>query len=250
MLESPIIILWTAPRCCGTAFELMVEARGDFRIEVNVFDPAFYFLDKAGTDLPENNPYQSPVSFERIFNDFLSRSLKHPTFLRNSAYAVSKHVGEVDWTKMMHCFLIRDPHYALPSHRRFVDDITIEEAGYTSQLYLFNHLKYRLQINPVVIDAHELLANPGEVVSAWCKAVNIPFLPHSLQWSAGFRDRWSMWSHWKKQASKTTHFEKFRRDLKTELAGKSDSLFAESNECYQELFRCRLKANQSLKSIA
>ncbi len=239
MFESKIIVLWTVPRCCGTAFELMMEARGDFRIETNVFDPVFYFSDKAGSDLPKKNPHQQPVSFEKVFHDFLSRSTQYPTFLRNTAYAVSKHFRDVNWSKMTHCFLIRNPLYVLPSHRRFVKEITVDEAGYTSQLALF-HCLNQSNVNPIVIDAHDLLANPDKMVEMWCNAVGVTFLPHALQWSSGFRSRWDMWSHWKKQASESTCFLRFGRDLNTEIIGKNDPLFNKSNECYQELFRYRL----------
>lgn len=220
--------------------ELSLEARGDYHIEVNIFDPVFYFLDKEGEDAPSAMYGQKVSSFHEVFNDFQARARLRPTVLRSAAYAVSNHIEEADWSNMSHCFLIRDPRYTLPSHRKFVRDITPKEAGYTSQLKLYLFLKEKLGLSPFVIDTTELLTNPREILSTWCQAIDIPFLPESLNWPPGFRERWGMWKRWKKDAAKSTGFALPQEDPQIALAGENDPLFAQSQECYKNLYQHRL----------
>lgn len=219
-----------------------MEVRGDFRIEVNVFDSVFYFADAAGTDRPNVEPEGAHAGFAETYAAFLNRSRFRPTFLRNAAYAVMNHLDEVDWSGISHTILIRDPHYSLPSHRRFVADVTLEEAGYTAQRALFRHLRNIGGVPPVVLDAHDMLRQPAALIEAWCSTVGIGYRPDALRWKTGFRDRWRMWSHWKEAASKSTGFMPFRPRPEVEREGAADPLFDACWECYQELYAHRLGA--------
>lgn len=125
----PTVILWTVPRGCGND--------------------------------PPPRPAELPASFRAVFEAFRERAAMAPTFLRSAAYAVMNHLGEVDWSGMRHCILIRDPRYVLPSHRRFVPDITVEEAGYVAQRRLYRHLAASAATPPLVLDVHELLTEPA-----------------------------------------------------------------------------------------
>lgn len=220
----------------------MMEARRDFRIEVNVFDSVFYFADGAGTDRPAVEPERAHADFGTTYSNFLDRAWFRPTFLRNAAYAVMNHLDEVDWSGIRHTILIRDPHYSLPSHRHFVADITMEEAGYTAQRALFRHLRSRGSVLPVVLDAHDLLRQPAVLFAAWCSTVGIDYRPDALHWNVGFRDRWRMWSHWKEAASKSTGFLPFRPRPEVMREGAADPLFDTCWACYQELYAHRLGA--------
>ena len=223
----PTLILWTVPRGCGTAFELMVEARGDYRIETNVFDQVFYFLDGCGND-PPTRPAELPSSFEAVFEAFRQRAALAPTFLRSAAYTVMNHLDEADWSAMRHCILIRDPRYVLPSHRRFVADITLQEAGYLAQRNLYRHLARDPRTRPVVLDAHELLNAPeGAAARAVPRARRS--VPAGEPGLAGRvpGPRWGMWPRWKAHAAACHGFEPFHPDALREAEGRADPLFAE-----------------------
>lgn len=241
----PTVILWTVPRGCGTAFELMMEARGDYRIETNVFDEVFYFLDGCGND-PPPRPAELPASFRGALDAFRERAAMAPTFLRSAAYAVMHHLDEADWSAMRHCILIRDPRYVLPSHRRFVPDITVEEAGYVAQRRLYRHLARSAATRPVVIDAHELLTTPASVLEPLCGELGIPFRECALSWSPGFRPRWGMWPRWKTHAAASHGFEPFAPDPRREAEGRADPLFAQCWSCYRELLAVRLRPTPEL----
>lgn len=217
-----------------------MEARGDYRIETNVFDKVFYFLDGCGND-PPPRPAELPASFRAVLDGFRERAALAPTFLRSAAYAVMHHLDEADWSAMRHCILIRDPRYVLPSHGRFVPDITVEEAGYVAQRRLYRHLAGCAATRPLVIDAHELLTTPAAMLERLCRELGIPFHERALSWSPGFQSRWGMWPRWKAHAAASHGFELFAADPLREAEGRADPLFAECMDCYRELFAVRLR---------
>lgn len=54
------------------------------------------------------------------------------------------------------------------------------------ELYdLYNYITKDLGKSAVVIDAADLLNNPGDVMKLYCEAINIPFEPHMIVWEAG-----------------------------------------------------------------
>jgi Sulfotransferase domain len=61
----------------------------------------------------------------------------------------------------------------------------------------------------VVVDAGELCRDPSTVVSAWCKAMDLPFLEEALSWEPGMRGEWDLWKEWHSSTARATGF----RDL-------------------------------------
>jgi hypothetical protein len=210
----PTVILWTVPRGCGND--------------------------------PPPRPAELPASFRAVFEAFRERAAMAPTFLRSAAYAVMNHLGEVDWSGMRHCILIRDPRYVLPSHRRFVPDITVEEAGYVAQRRLYRHLAASAATPPLVLDAHELLSEPAALLRRLCRELGIPFRERALVWEPGFRPRWGLWPRWKAHAAASHGFQPFAPDRRREAEGRADPLFAQCWSCYRELFAVRLRPTPEL----
>ena len=124
-------------------------------------------------------------------------------------------------------FLIRDPHYAIPSYYRCcippLDDVTgfyeyyPSEAGYDELRRTFDYLRRSQLVGPnlatregevvddvdgvlkpvkgktkstaydsgvdiCVVDADEMLHNPGPVMEAFCKSVGLKYDPSMLNW--------------------------------------------------------------------
>ncbi|MEM7118780.1 MAG: hypothetical protein AAF614_40560 [Chloroflexota bacterium] len=52
---------------------------------------------------------------------------------------------------------------------------------------LFDRLADKTGVAPPVIDSDDLLENPYGMVEAYCKAVDIPFIPEALSWEPGAR---------------------------------------------------------------
>ena len=115
-------------------------------------------------------------------------------------------------------FLIRHPHYSIPSYYRCtippLDSMTgfysfmPPEAGYKELRRLFDYLCQRGQIGPkiagqpssdkdstiypngsgnpaveiCVVDADDLLDNPSDMIEAYCRSVGIDYDPQMLNW--------------------------------------------------------------------
>jgi len=62
----------------------------------------------------------------------------------------------------------------------------------------------------VIVDHHDLRADPPGMVRAWCDAVGIPFLPAALNWNTGRQPGWDRWSDWHETTSRTTGFLPYR----------------------------------------
>lgn len=236
-----LFVLWTHPRCCGTAFELWVRARGDLEVRTNVYDYAYYHHEGRGMDRHPGMVARPEYAFDRIHASLRAEARRDEVFLRNAAYAVRYHQEPELWRDVHHAFLVRDPRYALPSHRERVEVLTEEEAGYAAQWELFSMLEEELNEPPIVIDAHELLGDPKGMLRAYCRRVGWPWIPDALTWRPGMRSNWGLWSHWKEKAARSTGFDPFVRSREREKEGEKDPLYPACVEYYRRLRRWRLR---------
>jgi hypothetical protein len=235
-----IVFLWTHPRCCGTAMELWARARGDFDVKVNVFDASYYAHEGRGSDPPVDLKKRPEDRFEVRHHELFHGRRFRPVFVRNAAYTVRCHLDPELWHNAVHTFFIRDPRYALPSHRKFVDHLTMEEAGYEAQWELYEALQSRLGISTIVMDAHDLLCDPEDMLRAYCQNLGLAWVPQSLRWEPGMRPEWSLWPEWKKDAAESTGFRPFKSKPYLELTGASDPLYAQCQPFYEALYARRL----------
>lgn len=125
-------------------------------------------------------------------------------------------------------FLIRDPHYSVPSYLRCtippLDDITgfhnydPREAGYSELRRHFDYLRETGLVGPrvatrpelsgdaekqssieiCVIDADDMLDEPAKTIEAFCNSVGLPYNPQMLLWDteedhAVARDAFEKW---------------------------------------------------------
>lgn len=114
-------------------------------------------------------------------------------------------------------FLIRDPHYSVPSYYRCtippLDNVTgffnydPREAGYDELRRHFDYLRREGLVGPrvatrpdlhledeskaketvheiCVIDADDMLDNPAPTIEAFCRSVGMPYSPELLRWES------------------------------------------------------------------
>ena len=92
-----------------------------------------------------------------------------------------------------HSFLIRDPAKTISSMFRHWPDFHPGEVGLVEQRELFDRIADRDGEAPPVLDSDDLLADPYQMVEAYCHAVGIRFIPRALRWEPGARDEVSWW---------------------------------------------------------
>ncbi len=179
-----IIVLWSIPRSRSTAFERMMIARGDHAVFHEPFADYFYFSDER-LSLRKNHVIpKAEFHYQHILEKILEAAKKQPVFIKDHAYHIAHIADRSFLSNFKNTFIIRDPKEALPSHFHGWPDITVAEAGY-AELYHLAQLASTIQEKaPVIIEADDLVRNPVEIVQAYCRAVDIRFIPESLQWDA------------------------------------------------------------------
>jgi hypothetical protein len=117
-------------------------------------------------------------------------------------------------SKFHFAFLIRDPHYSIPSYYRCtippLDEMTgfyefyESESGYDEVRRVFEYLRKADLIGPgqangrnlneapsskggveiCVVDADDLLDNPAGIIQKFCESVGYPYTPDMLNWDS------------------------------------------------------------------
>ena len=180
---NKILALWAVPRSRSTAFEHMMRVRGDYTCLHEPFGEAWY----QGEDRrcpPQRFGDPTPgLTFASVWKNLQIRASRADSvFIKEFPHQVTHMCDDVFLDHFTHSFLIRDPAKTLPSIYDKWQDFELSETGFAEQRTFFDRISDRDGSPPPVIDAEELVADPGGVVAAWCNAVGIPFLADALSW--------------------------------------------------------------------
>jgi hypothetical protein len=103
--------------------------------------------------------------------------------------------------RLRHAFLIRDPERVLVSYAKVRHEPTLEDLGLPQQVELFE------RYGGPVVDAADLLADPGTTLRLLCAALDIEFDERMLSWPPGPRDTDGVWArHWYSWVEASTGF--------------------------------------------
>lgn len=185
-----IIILWSTPRTTSTAFEWMMRMRGDMTCFHEPFGEAWYKGDDAAC--PRLTPQDTRIpglSAQVVLNRMLVAAQERPVFSKDMPHYI-EHIADGPFlSHFTHSFLIRDPEKAIPSIYSRAPHWDLKEFGFKDHRWLFDKVTEHNGRVPPVIDSDDLLSNPHGTIAAWCKAVEIPFIPEALSWKPGNRDQ-------------------------------------------------------------
>jgi len=241
---NTILALWSVPRSISTGFERMMMERGDFKIIHEPFSYFFYAKEKRAEAVHMNVDPTAPLDFPDILAFIRSEAEKKPVFFKDMCYHVISRADQEFLGNFVNTFIIRDPTWTLPSHYKLNPDFTMEETGYEAQHRMFEMVTKMTGKTPAVVDAEDLVEDPHGVVKAYCKAVDIPFLPQSLTWKAEFKPEWKTWEQWHLDAADSTGFikdmEKF--DLTVQDVPRLHEAYESCQPLYEALYQDRLRA--------
>jgi hypothetical protein len=86
--------------------------------------------------------------------------------------------------------------------------VTAADIGFARQRELFDEVADRLGAPPPVVDAADVLANPGRTLERLCGALGIPYAPSMLRWPPGGRATDGVWAPaWYQSVHRSTGFE-------------------------------------------
>ena len=139
-----------------------------------------------------------PASYEAIRAMILEAARTRPVFVKDMSYYVRDRIhGDADFIRCMtSTFLIRDPKRTIPSYFRLDPGVTLEEIGCEAQYRHFERVGEITGETPIVIDAADLAEDPAGTLRAYCRALELPFMPHALEWDEGLPAAWRDVSGW------------------------------------------------------
>jgi hypothetical protein len=150
---------------------------------------------------------------------------------------------ELDWLEpLTHWFLIRQPEEMLNSLLAVMPKPTLADTGLPQQVDLFERVWRQTGRIPPVVDARDVLENPGGVLSRLCGALEVSFSEAMLRWAPGRRETDGVWGrYWYANVERSTGFERHAVRDRGLPAG-HEVLLRECEELYQELYRHRIIA--------
>src|SRR5947208_2927216 len=101
---------------------------------------------------------------------------------------------------------------------------------------------HRTKSNAVraVVEAKDVLQNPGRMLRLLCEAVGVDFSESMLSWPPGLRDTDGIWAkHLYGEVAKTTSFQPYRA-THSEVPARFHETYEHCRECYEQLYRYRL----------
>jgi hypothetical protein len=109
--------------------------------------------------------------------------------------------------RVRNAFLIRDPEAVLASYIEKRSEVTLADIGIVQQREIFEREAERLGLAPPVIDAMDVLRDPGGTLSRLCTALGIDYTAAMLRWPTGRRDTDGVWAPaWYDAVERSTGF--------------------------------------------
>lgn len=203
-----IIGLWAHPRSVSTAFERMMIQRGDFLVVHEPFN-SLYDTGKSILTDPSGHEYTA-TSYEQIIDAIMEWSLDKQVFIKDTfEYHYEGLYQRLDFLeKVKHSFIIREPEQTINSHYALNKQLTLRDVGYHNLLDLIHFLDNHGIGVSAIIDADELLGDPVKIVTSYCSALGIPFLPEALRWESERKKEWERTEKWHLDAQGSQGFDK------------------------------------------
>ena len=195
-----IIAMWSGPRNISTAMMRAWENRTD----TSVWDEPLYacFLDRTGLDHPGRERILADHAHERSYDAVVDRLVREPEegifYQKHIAHHLLEDMDQrwIDDARMTHCFLIRDPREVILSLHRRYPAMELRDTGFPQLLQLFRRQLDRRAGPPPVLDARDVLQDPGGMLEALCHRLEIPFEDRMISWPPGARESDGAWAPW------------------------------------------------------
>jgi len=134
-----------------------------------------------------------------------------------------------------HVHLIRHPARVIASYSVKRENPTLEDLGFQQQTAIFD------RFGGVVIDSHDIRANPERAIATLCAALGLPFDQDMLSWRAGSRAFDGVWAdHWYGAVHHSTGFAGVEGPL-PDLHGEAADLLAAALPHYEAMAARKLR---------
>jgi hypothetical protein len=237
------IAMWSGPRNISTAMMRSFESRGDCAVT----DEPFYaaYLQRTGIEHPMRDAVIASQSLEsREVAAMLTGPVPGGKPVWYQKHMTLHMIAEFDrrWmAQVRNAFLIREPAAVLASYAAKRADVTLPDIGFVQQRELFEQEADRLGAPPPVIDAADVLEDPGRTLGLLCKALQISYAPAMLHWASGGRATDGVWAPaWYHAVQSSTGFAAPVAKQAAPLSSQLESLADQAQPHYEALARYRL----------
>jgi hypothetical protein len=230
------IAMWSGPRNLSTAMMYAFAARGDCA----VLDEPFYaaYLAMTGLDHPMRAQIlaaqpQDPETVVAQITGSVPGNLPH-FYQKHMTQHMLPGIPR-DWMRgMTNVFLIRHPARVIASYAAKREDPTLDDIGFRQQAELFDLVKTWGQ-SPVVIDSHDIRADPRAALERLCRAIGLEFTEKMLHWPKGGHPGDGVWAaHWYAAVWSSTGFAGAEGPL-PDLTGDYADLCAQAMPFYDQM---------------
>ena len=170
------VFLWNAPRSLSSALERSIREIKDSKIFHQPYYRSYHFGPERQSPRYLSLPVELKASYSEI-ERMLSKEYDgvEILFAKSVAYEVENHFEKVfckSLREFQHTFIIRNPRKTIPSLYKVctnqqitgLDYFRPEEAGFRQLYELYHYVQKTFNVNPVVIDADDLLENPKKTL--------------------------------------------------------------------------------------
>jgi hypothetical protein len=207
VVDVTTIAMWAHPRAISTAFLRMMIERGDVTV---LHEPLVLLTDTGGFEAPDINGGTVTLrSTEELLAHFTVLSQTRTVFFKDTLEYRYEYLFDnpADIADFRHTFIVREPAAAIASHHAVKAEVTLPEIGYEHQYDMFKLAWKATGQRPVVVSAERLVAEPAEVVAAYCAEVGLPYLPNALHWQPSEREEWQQNRRWHLDAIASSGFQ-------------------------------------------
>ena len=198
--------VWSGPRNVSTALMYAFRQRPDTLV---VDEPLYgHYLKVTQVQHPGDEEVLAAMDTdgEKVVREVLLGPCERPVhFFKNMAH----HLEGLDrgfLGGLTNVLLTRDPAEMLPSLARQLPNPTLRDTGLLYQTEILDHVLDR-GLDPLVLDARQLLLDPPGVLRTACDQLGIPFDEAMLRWPAGPKPEDGVWAeHWYANVHASTGF--------------------------------------------
>ncbi|HEX4640684.1 MAG TPA: hypothetical protein VH252_04820, partial [Chthoniobacterales bacterium] len=231
------LAMWSGPRNISTA---MMRAWGN-RPDTFVCDEPFYayYLEKTGRDHPgaEAVIAAGESDWRKVIAQLTTTAgpgRKRIFYQKQMTHHLLPEIDRSWLGAVTNCFLIRDPAEVIVSYIKKNNDPTLEDIGFVQQAEIFDWVREHTRAIPLVVDAHDVLENPGKILRLLCEAVGVEFSDAMLAWSPGLRETDGIWAkHWYNEVATSTGFRKPTGSEARAVPERLRTIHDEARGCYE-----------------
>ena len=228
--------MWSGPRNLSTALMRSFENR----VDTEVLDEPFYSYYLKKTELKHPMFEEIIKTYPNNINLIIRKISKIP---KNISIFYQKHMTHhlmneinLDWLdKGKNCFLIRHPAKVINSYIKKNEIFDIRDIGFKKQYEIYNFVKNKYDLQPIVINSDNILKNPKDNLKKLCNKLNIKFSERMIEWPTGFRKSDGIWAtFWYEKVKNSTTFSNYS-ESNLEVPRKYFDIYEECLEIYNNM---------------